>query len=587
MFCKRPLVSIYVIILLFFIFSCKNETSIDNLTEGYPPSHDVQNKTFVEIKNNSQYDVNVYYDSNLQHLLTCIPSGKTIKNEVNIENIGKLIYIEYEYKVGSVQIPYFNLKNSGCVKTIPIRENEVNKLELSKLDSLSFDESLYLIFQNKTTDYVYIEESISDEISKELYQNSSEDFWISPQNNVVYEITNINLKNCCVLNGNNSLNLDIGNLKSGRVYTVDYDGKSISIVSIDLGINPQNDLGLPIYTISSVADLKNISKYDNVDAYFELTCNIDGNGTIWKPISLFKGTLQGNNFSIENFCINSCSALGDEEPCGRQFGSDSSFSTEYCRPAFCGFFYENNGKINNIFFKNINVNATFEYQTDDWRYVYVGAVAGRNNGEIINVHLENIQLKSNLNHEKTENGIPHQKNITGGVVGKNRGAFSYISIKNSEIKASTNAKKNRCDTSTYVGGVCGEIGEASNILSINTNVEANSSGGNGSFWGLGDSLQGTNVGDGILNSYAGSVFGGDVFSGSEKFVSYNNSTPRVYTNVLAYNPTTERISSLLGVTDFTVKNSYYISDFASLNNSPILDWENWRIQDGNPENFLD
>ena len=131
MFCKRPLVSIYVIILSFFIFSCKNETSIDNLTEGYPPSHDVQNKTFVEIKNNSQYDVNVYYDSNLQHLLTCIPSGKTIKNEVNIENIGKLIYIEYEYKVGSVQIPYFNLKNSGCVKTIPIRENEVNKLELS------------------------------------------------------------------------------------------------------------------------------------------------------------------------------------------------------------------------------------------------------------------------------------------------------------------------------------------------------------------------------------------------------------------------------------------------------------------------
>ena len=33
--------------------------------------------------------------------------------------------------------------------------------------------------------------------------------------------------------------------------------------------------------------------------------------------------------------------------------------------------------------------------------------------------------------------------------------------------------------------------------------------------------------------------------------------------------------------------AYYISDFASLNNSPILDWENWRIQDGNPKNTLD
>lgn len=501
---------------------------------------------------------------------------------MDIENVGKKIYIEYEYNINGVKIPYFSLNNSGCVKTIPLRKNEVNTLEVSKLDSLSFDKKIYLIIQNKTTDYVYIEEVLGED-AKELYQNCSEDSWINPKSNVVYDITNVNLKNCYIVNGNTNLNLDLGTLKLGRVYSAIYDGNGISVLSVNLGLNPKDDKGLPIYTISSVEDLKNISKYDDVDATFELTQDIDGAGATWKPISTFSGTLQGNNFSIENFYINSCSALGDEEPCGRQFGSGSSFSTEYCRPAFCGFFYENNGKINNIFFKNITVNATFEYQTDDWRYVYVGAVAGRNDGIITNVHLENIIISSKLNHQKNQNGTPHQVNLTGGFFGRNNGKMSYCSIKNSEIKASTSAKKNRCHTSTYVGGICGKLSyDVDNILAISTFVTAYSEGGFMDGWFTSDDLN-----DGILKSYAGNLFGDGSIYDVSRVLTYKGSQSAT-TNAISNNPTEEnKTGSFDAIGDLSANEAFSIWNLQDLENSPILDWENWSIQDGNPENYLD
>lgn len=581
---KKTLLSINVVLIFIFIVSCKNDALNDSFTEDTPPTSDNSNKTYLEIKNTSQYDVNIYFNSNLENHFIQVASGETKKDEVDIENVGKKIYIEYEYNINGVKIPYFSLNNSGCVKTIPLRKNEVNTLEVSKLDSLSFDKKIYLIIQNKTTDYVYIEEVLGED-AKELYQNCSEDSWINPKSNVVYDITNIDLKNCYIVNGNTNLNLDLGTLKSGRVYSAIYDGNGISIISLDLGINPKNDLGLPIYAISNVEDLKNISKYDDVDATFELTQDIDGAGATWKPISTFSGTLQGNNFSIKNFSIYSCSALGAEEPCGRQFGSGTTSSTKYCRPAFCGFFYKNSGKLNDIYFKDITVNATFEYQTDDWRYVYVGALAGRNSGEIRNVHLENIIVSSVLNHQKDLNGTPHQVNFTGVFFGANSGKMSYCSIKNSNIKASTSAKKNRCDTSTYVGGICGKLkSKVHNILSIATFVSSHSEGGymTGLF-----SSEKDEIGDGILRSYAAYLFGDGSVNDVYRIVSYKCDS-QATTKKISNHPTEERKTGALSATCDLMENEvYHFWNLDDLENSPITDWDNWSIQDGNPKNDVD
>ena len=574
---KKTLLSINVVLFFIFIVSCKNDALNDSFTEDTPTVSDNSNKTYLEIKNTSQYDVNIYFNSNLENHFIQVASGETKKDEVDIENVGKKIYIEYEYNINGVKIPYFSLNNSGCVKTIPLRKNEVNTLEVSKLDSLSFDKKIYLIIQNKTTDYVYIEEVLGED-AKELYQNCSEDSWINPKSNVVYDITNVDLKNCYIVNGNTNLNLDLGTLKSGRVYSAIYDGNGISIISLDLGINPKNDLGLPIYAISNVEDLKNILKYDDVDATFELTQDIDGAGATWKPISTFSGTLHGNNFSIKNFNIYSCSALGTEEVCvGGHF-------PEYCRPAFCGFFYENNGKLNDIYFKDIIVNATFEYQTDDWRYVYVGALAGRNSGEIRNVHLENIIVSSVLNHQKDLNGTPHQVNFTGGFFGKNYGKMSYCSIKNSNIKASTSAKKNRCDSSTYVGGLCGEFSSVvDNILAISTFVSAHSEGGYMKGW-LSEESE---IGDGILRSYAGNLFGKGYANAIYRIVSYKCDS-QATTKKISNDPTEEKKTGWLSAVGELKKNEVFsFGNLEDLENSPITEWDNWSIQDGNPKNDVD
>lgn len=253
------------------------------------------------------------------------------------------------------------------------------------------------------------------------------------------------------------------------------------------------------YVIYSVSDLQNISNNDSPAAIFELGNNIDGEGQNWIPIDTFKGTLVGNGYSIKNFKMNKSSGLDNNT-------------------AYCGFFYKNQGIIKDIFFKDIEVDAYFEYQTDEWRYVNVGMVVAANYGEINNVHVENIIVKSNLNHTKDKtNDDVQQINIAGGIVGKNYGIITFCSIRQSSISASTDSKNNWCDTSAWAGGICGEnTKDCTDLLSIATNVSANTRGGYN--WWMGN--------DGHLKSYAGSVFGIIKGSGNNsKIVSYNNPMP--------------------------------------------------------------
>lgn len=572
---KKTLILFCVVFLLFT--GCENENfSSDEFMPNLDPD-----KTFLEITNNSQFAINIYFNSSLKTAWSKVLVGETITKEINLDDIKNRIYIEYEYKINSTIIPFFDFNNIGCVKTIPIRENQINTLEISKLTSLSFNTKTYLIIQNKTTDYIYVEEQSFNKIN-EIYQNASDEYWINPQSNAVYNISNINLKDCYIINGNSNLNLNLGKLKSGRVYSVCYDGKDISVKSIDLGINPKDNNGLPIYVISSAEDLKKLSNYNDVNSTFELTQNIDGKNTVWNPINTFKGTLIGNGFSISNLKINSESEL-DKEVRKHNIQELGSGYTYY-QPAYCGFFYKNNGVIKNIFFKNITVNAYFEYQTDNWRHVYVGSIAGQNNGTIKNVHLENINITSTLNHQKNKNGTPLQMNITGGVVGENKGNMSFCSIRNSEISASTSAKKNRCYTSTYVGGICGELSYyADNILSISTSVNTHSEGGFMDGWLTKDDLN-----DGILRSYAGNVFGfGNENNEITRIISYKGKQS-ASTYAISHNPTEEKKTGYIEASNITTQNyTYTISNLEQLEFHPILEWENWSILGDAPENYMD
>lgn len=586
---KQFLLCFCMISLLFFVFSCKNEVSIDNPVENpsdnpseednkpvKPPSDflpDDENdvvedteKTYLEITNNSQYDVNVYISS-LDSIGLDIQAGTKVTKDVSTEKLKDneaTILIEYEYNMGSVTIPYFNLNNKGCKKIIPIYKNETNSLKLSELDSLSFDKT-YLILQNKTSDYVYVSEFESEDISKRLTKYSSDDTWIKPETEALYDITNLNLDSCYVVNGDEKVRLNIRRLKSNRVYTVSYDGNCVSVLSVNLGLNPKDDKGLPIYTISSVEDLKNISKYDDVDATFELTQDIDGKDDIWYPISNYKGTLDGNGFSIKNFKINRTFSLDNQTACS-------------------GFILENKGTIKNIFFKEITIDSYWVEKSSEWRYLNVGTVASVNLGTIKNVHLEEIMLASKLNHSSdVSNDEVRQVNRTGGIIGQNKGVLNYCSIRNASITGSTDAKNNWCDAYTYVGGICGEnTKECSNLLSVKVSINANLRGGYN--WWMG--------GDGHFKAYLGNVLGGINETGNNsKIISYNNTTPKVTVDNLGCDNTTSEIlcENISGINKGILNEVYSIKDFAELNSKSeiIYSWPNWSIMNVGPENYLD
>lgn len=321
------------------------------------------------------------------------------------------------------------------------------------------------------------------------------------------------------------------------------------------------------HVIYSVSDLQNIKNNNTSSAIFELANDIDGGGQLWTPIDTFYGTLVGNGFSIKNFMINQESSLDNEI-------------------AYCGFFYKNRGTIKNIFFKNITVDAYFEYFTSDWRKVNVGTVTGINSGTIKNVHMENIQISSVLNHQKNQDKTPHQLNIVGGIAGISKGIISYCSVKNSEISASTSAKKNRCDTSSYAGGICGDVQNViDNVLVVTTSVATHSEGGFMDGWFTGDDLD-----DGILKSYAGNVFGTVNSNNVSKVVSYNSDAIAT-TYDISYNPTSYKNSDkIAGINKekITSKYSLQASDLNSYS-STINSWDGWSVDvtNNNIENYLD
>ena len=182
----------------FLVFlSCKNEVPIEEPPSVIPEenvNNEEKNKTYLEIKNQSQFDVNIYFTAPSEDSLWLkVPTGKTVKKEISPSQTeaGDSVYIEYEYVVGNIVIPYYNPKSNDCIKILPIYENEINTINLSKISSFSSD-STYLIIQNESSDAVFLSESRSSIV----YPYLSKDQWIKPNQDVIYDITgNLNINN--------------------------------------------------------------------------------------------------------------------------------------------------------------------------------------------------------------------------------------------------------------------------------------------------------------------------------------------------------------------------------------------------------
>lgn len=143
--------------------------------------------------------------------------------------------------------------------------------------------------------------------------------------------------------------------------------------------------------ISTPEDLLNI-KNNLLKAYY-LTNDIDLEGINWEPIGTksnpFYGILDGNGYSIKNLTINK---------------TYSTYSEIYS-----GMFeYVSYARICNLTIENCNINVKNEKDSSS-KYLYIGTIAGYNNGTIENCHV---------------NGVINGNQIIGGLVGYNNNTIS-------------------------------------------------------------------------------------------------------------------------------------------------------------------
>ena len=168
-----------IFILLFFYFGCKNNVAIDESETDLLE----ENKTYLEIKNQSQFDVNIYFNvPSADSLWLKVPTGDTVKKEIkpSQSEAGDVVYIEYEYVVGNVVLPYY--EPESCIEIFRIYKNKINTLNLSNISSFGLDKA-YVIIQNESSDAVFLTKEEKEPISP----NSSDgDKWINTNQNVTY-----------------------------------------------------------------------------------------------------------------------------------------------------------------------------------------------------------------------------------------------------------------------------------------------------------------------------------------------------------------------------------------------------------------
>ena len=219
-----------IFILLFFYFGCKNNVAIDESETDLLE----ENKTYLEIKNQSQFDVNIYFNlPSADSLWLKVPTGDTVKKEIkpSQSEAGDVVYIEYEYVVGNVVLPYY--EPESCIEIFRIYKNKINTLNLSNISSFGLDKA-YVIIQNESSDAVFLTKEEKEPISP----NSSDgDKWINTNQNVTYvfereskDSEEIDFENYYIGNGLYNIKIDVlDRLKVGNVYTLIYNEEKIAL----------------------------------------------------------------------------------------------------------------------------------------------------------------------------------------------------------------------------------------------------------------------------------------------------------------------------------------------------------------------
>lgn len=326
-------------------------------------------------------------------------------------------------------VNYFNENYTAAFKVVPQKYIQVSEVRLS-----NYLQQIYLSPTHQNVDlYTYI--LPLDAVHNDLI------FIFEPTSNSSSNIVGIESLN------NNGVRLSYSNNGGGTGNLIIIPKSSISN-SIE---NPNNSLKIPVivgdgsenapFIISTAEELLNISKF-GLDKHYLITSKIDLSAINFAPLGEFSGSING---------------LGQ----GSIVGLNINNSKEIDGTSYGGLFTKiaKEGKISNL-----TLSGKIEIELKN--KAKIGFLAGENNGEIQNIHVE--LLNSNVK-VSTSNEL-----LIGGIVGENNGKiqtniggnyqylekqyeynnFNLFSLQDSVLKVSYAMQGKQ--TRSYIGGVAGK-----------------------------------------------------------------------------------------------------------------------------------
>ena len=223
------------------LFGCSQEPTIQPSIPTNTPTTD--DKTYLQIENNSQFDINVYLQSpSYADPYAKVKVNESVKKEISASSTlsGDSIYIQYLYPIGNIVIPYYDVSNESCVKIRQIEEKTVNTLKITSLNSLSVNKK-YFIIRNESNDPIALSTPTNSFVTP-LYKES---YWIPADDYRVYELNDISsLSGYKLGNGLSNKSIDIDAISDGNIYTVRYsNSSSIDLISVSpIDISTRNKI---------------------------------------------------------------------------------------------------------------------------------------------------------------------------------------------------------------------------------------------------------------------------------------------------------------------------------------------------------
>lgn len=218
----KKIVSIFPLVILLF-FSCKQVPP-----DPYPPIKPVEEKkSSVVIKNQSQYDVNLYFDNSPYYKVT---PTYTINKKTDYhcellpsDDTGYTVYIEYLIDIGNAQFPYWDIESSSGHKDLIVKENTSAELVIDSLEEC-VSNSAYFYIENNTTSDIFLQNG-----SFYVRPSGQEEYLISSGKAAVYEVNETTTAICFdnysqlkLFIGNDSYSLPITkeSIQKGNIYTI-------------------------------------------------------------------------------------------------------------------------------------------------------------------------------------------------------------------------------------------------------------------------------------------------------------------------------------------------------------------------------